>query len=262
MTVILRFSLKRIRNRMNYRSNNISLLHHVGENKNLKLFSLLSHVFKISHTYIFGFKRLCNCQKLCMVFIITKRVIHIVSILCQGILILFFPFFCLKILKHKLMTNVCLKAKHLAKNYQVAAVVAEIISGVPDTMSGRPSALCRTFWAPVRHFPQLMTGKYHCSFLFSLSEIVCVLNPAGQNVWHHKMFFFPTIPPLPELGNQSLSHFTIFSPYDLNIFSPCAYHFLTLQESFSHPIMGSVRRFFPGGGKNHGKNRKKPSWKK
>ncbi len=32
--------------------------------------------------------------------------------------------------------------------------------------SVRPSVLCRTFWAPVRHFPQLMTGKsYQWSFL-------------------------------------------------------------------------------------------------
>ncbi len=62
------------------------------------------------------------------------------------------------------------------------SVIAKIISGVPDKMSGRPSALCRTFWATVRHFPQLMTGKYNWSFLFSLSDILCVLNSAGQNV--------------------------------------------------------------------------------
>ncbi len=51
-------------------------------------------------------------------------------------------------------------------------------------MSGRPTALCRTFWAPVRHFSQLMTGTYQWSFLFSLPDILCVLNPAGQNVRH------------------------------------------------------------------------------
>ena len=32
-------------------------------------------------------------------------------------------------------------------------MIAKIISGVPDNMSGRPLALCRTFWTPVRHFP-------------------------------------------------------------------------------------------------------------
>ncbi len=32
-------------------------------------------------------------------------------------------------------------------------VITKIILGVPDKMSGRPSALCRTFWAAVRHFP-------------------------------------------------------------------------------------------------------------
>ncbi len=42
-------------------------------------------------------------------------------------------------------------------------VIAKIISGVLDKMSGRPLALCRTFWACVRHFPQLMTGKYQWS---------------------------------------------------------------------------------------------------
>ena len=65
---------------------------------------------------------------------------------------------------------------------QTFSVVAKIISGVPDKMSGRPSALCRTFWAPVIHSSQLVTGKYQWSFLYSLSNILCVLNPAGQNV--------------------------------------------------------------------------------
>ncbi len=37
------------------------------------------------------------------------------------------------------------------------SVVAKTISGVPDKMSGRPSALCRTFWAPVGQFSQLIT---------------------------------------------------------------------------------------------------------
>ena len=49
-------------------------------------------------------------------------------------------------------------------------VITKIISGVPDKMSGRPSALCRTFWAPVGHFLQLMTGKYQWSFLLSLNR--------------------------------------------------------------------------------------------
>ena len=47
-------------------------------------------------------------------------------------------------------------------------VVAKFIPCVRDKMSGRPSALCRTFSATVRHFSQLMTGKYQLSFLFSL----------------------------------------------------------------------------------------------
>ena len=62
------------------------------------------------------------------------------------------------------------------------SVIVKIISGMPDNMSGSPSALCRTFWTPVRHFSQLMTGKYQWSFLFSLLDILCVLNSAGQNV--------------------------------------------------------------------------------
>ncbi len=61
-------------------------------------------------------------------------------------------------------------------------VIAKILSGMLDKMSGRPSALCRTFWAAVRHFSQLMTGKYRWSFLFSLSQISCVLNSAGHFV--------------------------------------------------------------------------------
>ncbi len=34
---------------------------------------------------------------------------------------------------------------------------------------------CQTFLAPVRHFSQLMTGKYQWSFLFSLSDILCTI---------------------------------------------------------------------------------------
>ncbi len=40
------------------------------------------------------------------------------------------------------------------------------------------------------------------------------------------------------IGNQSLSHFAIFSPSDFTIFSPGTYHFLAPQESYSHPVMG------------------------
>ncbi len=47
-------------------------------------------------------------------------------------------------------------------------MIAKIIIGVPDKMSGRPSALCWTFWAPVRHFSLLMAGKFsgHSYFPF------------------------------------------------------------------------------------------------
>ncbi len=38
-------------------------------------------------------------------------------------------------------------------------VLAKIISGLPDKMSGRPSMLCRTFWSLAGHFSQLMTGN-------------------------------------------------------------------------------------------------------
>ena len=48
--------------------------------------------------------------------------------------------------------------------------VRHSFSALPDILS------------PVRHFLQLMTGKYQWSFLFSLLDILCVLNPAGQNV--------------------------------------------------------------------------------
>ncbi len=38
------------------------------------------------------------------------------------------------------------------------------------------------FLALVKHFCQLMTDNYQWSFLFSLSDILCGLNTAGQNV--------------------------------------------------------------------------------
>ncbi len=49
-------------------------------------------------------------------------------------------------------------------------------------MSGRPLAICQTIWASVRHYSKFMTDTYKWSLLFSLSDILCVLNPAGQNV--------------------------------------------------------------------------------
>ncbi len=66
--------------------------------------------------------------------------------------------------------------------YNLSSVIAKIISSMPDKMSGRPSALCRTFWAHVRHFSQLMTGQYQWWSLPLLSDILCVLQHAGQNV--------------------------------------------------------------------------------
>ncbi len=39
-------------------------------------------------------------------------------------------------------------------------VLAKIISGLPDKMSGRLSILCRTFWSSAGHFYPLMTSKY------------------------------------------------------------------------------------------------------
>ncbi len=37
-------------------------------------------------------------------------------------------------------------------HFPYPAVIAKIISGVPDKMSGRHSMFCRTFWVPIRHF--------------------------------------------------------------------------------------------------------------
>ena len=90
------------------------------------------------------------------------------------------------ILEHPIHNLLLPKHQPLSRSgYRIQnAVIAKIISGVPDKMSSRPSALCQTFWAAVRHFSQLMTGKYQWSFLFSLSDILCVLNSAGQNVQH------------------------------------------------------------------------------
>ena len=62
-----------------------------------------------------------------------------------------------------------------------SVVLAKIISDVPDKMYGRCSVFCRTFWTPVRHFFLIITGKYQWSFLFALSDLLCVLKPAGQN---------------------------------------------------------------------------------
>ncbi len=65
------------------------------------------------------------------------------------------------------------------------AVLAKIISGLPDKLSGRASMRCQTFWFDAGHFSQLMTGKYYVlcrTFLSSLSDNFRVLNPAGQNV--------------------------------------------------------------------------------
>ncbi len=48
--------------------------------------------------------------------------------------------------------------------------VRQAFSTLPDIFSS-----CQTL-------SQLTTGKYQSPFLFSLSDILCVLNPAGQNV--------------------------------------------------------------------------------
>ncbi len=43
------------------------------------------------------------------------------------------------------------------------AVLAKIISGLPDIMSGKPSMLLGTFWSHVGHISQFMTGNYFLS---------------------------------------------------------------------------------------------------
>ena len=42
-------------------------------------------------------------------------------------------------------------------------------------MSGRPSVLCRIFWAPVGHFPQLMASKYQWSLPDKMSGKIWAL---------------------------------------------------------------------------------------
>ncbi len=56
-------------------------------------------------------------------------------------------------------------------------VLAKIISGLPDKISGRPSLLCLTFWSPVGHFSQLMTSKYNV-LCQTFSVKFLLLNPA------------------------------------------------------------------------------------
>ena len=39
------------------------------------------------------------------------------------------------------------------------SVLAKIISGLSDILSGRPSMICRTFWSLAGHFSKLMTSN-------------------------------------------------------------------------------------------------------
>ena len=81
----------------------------------------------------------------------------------------------------------------------IGSVSVKIISGMSDKMPDGLSALCQTFLASVRHLSQLLTGKYQWPFLFSLSNILCVLSRSLPNmssifhnhrcVIHHWMFF-------------------------------------------------------------------------
>ena len=43
------------------------------------------------------------------------------------------------------------------------AVLAKIISGLPDKMSSKPSMLCRTFPSSVGHYSQLITSNFFLS---------------------------------------------------------------------------------------------------
>ncbi len=66
------------------------------------------------------------------------------------------------------------------------SVIAKIDFGVPDKMSGRPSVLCRTFWAPVRHFSQLMAGKFsgHSYFPYRIFYVDwTLLDKMSDKVW-------------------------------------------------------------------------------
>ncbi len=71
---------------------------------------------------------------------------------------------------------------HLVHHRHVRqSVIVKIISNVPDKMSSRPSVLRRTF-EPLSDIFPFMTGKYQWSFLFSLSDMLCILIPAGQDL--------------------------------------------------------------------------------
>ncbi len=65
---------------------------------------------------------------------------------------------------HTLQTGIRLSTQRIS-------VLAKIISGLPDKMSGRSSMLCRTFWSAAGHFSALMTGKYYILCRTFLAEI-------------------------------------------------------------------------------------------
>ncbi len=54
------------------------------------------------------------------------------------------------------------------------SVIAKIIFGVPDKMSGRPSALSRTFWVPVRHFPTWLLVNISGHSYFPWQHFMCI----------------------------------------------------------------------------------------
>ncbi len=75
--------------------------------------------------------------------------------------------------------------------------------------------------APVRHFSHLMAGKYQWSFLFSLSEILCVLNPVGQNVRQGMSSLLDISRSLPDMSGIFCDHCLTINKFSITLTTVC-----------------------------------------